>query len=60
MYETITYDKTESVSTISLNRPKRLNALNGQVHPELLDALNAAARGASVKPVGDERGPATG
>ena len=60
MYETITYEESEGVPTISLNRPKRLNALNGQMYPELLDAPNAAARGASVKPVGDERGPATG
>jgi len=59
MYETITYEKTEGTSTISLNRLKRLNALNGQMHPELLHALNAAARGAS-EPVGGERGPATG
>ena len=46
MYETITYGTENGVATIALNRPKRLNAFNQQMHPEMLDALDAA--------VGDE------
>ncbi len=43
MYETITYEVENGVATIALNRPKRLNAFNLRMHPEMLDALDAAA-----------------
>ncbi len=43
MYETIMYEKENGVARISLNRPRRLNAFNLQMHPELLDALSSAA-----------------
>ena len=49
MYETITYEKGDGVATISLNRPKRLNAFNLQMHPEILDALNDAASDDGVR-----------
>ncbi len=49
MYETIVYEKQDGVARISLNRPKRLNAFNLRMHPELLDALNAAAGDEEVR-----------
>ena len=49
MYETIVYESENGVATISLNRPKRLNAFNLQMHPELLDALNDAAEDDGVR-----------
>ena len=49
MYETIMYEKENGVARISLNRPRRLNAFNLQMHPELLDALNSAAGDAEVR-----------
>lgn len=48
-YETISHEKKNGVAIISLNRPKRLNAFNQQMHPELLDALNAAAGDEEVR-----------
>ena len=43
MYETILLEKEGGVATISLNRPKVLNAFNGALHEEIYDALNSAA-----------------
>ncbi len=40
-----------SVSTITLNRPDRLNALNNALGQALLDALNGAMRDHSVRTV---------
>jgi len=39
-YETIKFDKKGMVATITLNRPKQLNALNVVVCDELMDAVN--------------------
>jgi 2-(1,2-epoxy-1,2-dihydrophenyl)acetyl-CoA isomerase len=49
LYETITYGTKKGVATIALNRPKRLNAFNQQMHPEMLDALDAAAGDEEVR-----------
>ena len=38
--ETVTIDKKERVAVITLNRPKSLNALNGQMCQDLLTAIN--------------------
>ena len=39
-YETIQLIKKDMVATITLNRPKQLNALNVTVCDELMDAIN--------------------
>ena len=39
-YETIIVDNKDFVTTITLNRPERLNALNLQLANELFDALH--------------------
>ncbi len=49
MYETILYEKAGGVATVSLNRPDRLNAFNGQMHGELHDALDGAAADDEVR-----------
>ncbi|MHA1268702.1 MAG: enoyl-CoA hydratase/isomerase family protein [Candidatus Helarchaeota archaeon] len=39
-YETILFEKKEKVCTLTLNRPKRKNAINGTMFDEIKDALN--------------------
>src|ERR1041384_1327361 len=41
-YETITYDVAEQILTITLNRPDKLNAFNGTMQAELIDAFDQA------------------
>ncbi len=63
MYETITYEKSDAVATISLNRPKVLNAFNGRMHEEIRDAFDAAADDAEVRAIvlrGEGRGFSAG
>ena len=48
-YETILYDTSDFVATITLNRPDRLNALIKQLEEELLDALRSAEESDDVR-----------
>ncbi len=41
-YEAIRYDLEDGVLTITLNRPERLNAFNGQMSAEMMDAFDRA------------------
>ena len=45
-YETIRYETSNRVATITLNRPERLNAINHQ----MIDDLNEAYRAAEEDP----------
>jgi enoyl-CoA hydratase len=38
-YETLLYEKSEDIATVTFNRPAKLNALNHQVMEELADAV---------------------
>jgi len=48
-YETIRYELTEGVATITLNRPQRLNAFNDEMIRETTAALRDAGRDAAVR-----------
>src|ERR1700738_880868 len=41
-YETIKYEVAEQILTITLNRPDKLNAFNGPMQKELIDAFDQA------------------
>ncbi|MDU8911486.1 enoyl-CoA hydratase-related protein [Aestuariicoccus sp. MJ-SS9] len=51
-YDTITFDITEGVAVITLNRPDVMNALNTQMRAEITDAMRSVA-GAS--PTGEPK-----
>ncbi len=48
-YETILYDLTDGVATITLNRPDKLNAFNDQMIAETTAAFKAAGRDGDVR-----------
>jgi len=50
-YETIEYEVSEGIGTITINRPDVLNALNLTVLAELLDAIGEASADEQVKVV---------
>jgi len=50
-YETILLEKSDGVATITLNRPKALNALNEVVLSELVTAIDELEADASVRAV---------
>ncbi len=63
MYETILFEKGAGVANVALNRPKKLNAFDGQMHEELYDALEAASSDDEVRCVvlrGEGRGFSAG
>ena len=41
-YETILYEIADNILTITLNRPEKLNAFNGQMRRDLIDAIDHA------------------
>jgi len=48
-YELIEYDKKDRVATITINRPKAMNALNTSVADEMKDALRDAQADESIQ-----------
>lgn len=50
-YQTILWEVTDGVLTVTLNRPEVLNAVNDRMAEELLDALRRAAREPEVRAV---------
>lgn len=63
MYETILFEKSGGVATISLNRPEVLNAFNGKMHEEIYAAFEAAEEDEEVRAVvlrGEGRGFSAG
>jgi 2-(1,2-epoxy-1,2-dihydrophenyl)acetyl-CoA isomerase len=63
LYETVLYEKASGVATISLNRPKKLNAFDHAMHEELSDALGAAAEDDEIRCIvlrGEGRGFSAG
>ena len=50
-YKTILYEKKESIGTITLNRPKAMNALSSEMLRELSDLLDKVEEDDSVKVV---------
>lgn len=47
-YETILYEKSDGIGTITLNRPEVLNALNTKLREELAEALDDAKKDPAV------------
>ncbi len=50
-YETLLFDVSDGVATLTLDRPEALNAVNDQMGRELLDALRTCGRNAEVRAV---------
>jgi enoyl-CoA hydratase/carnithine racemase len=50
-YETIIYEVAESILTITLNRPDKLNAFNGTMQAEMIDAFDRADQDDSVRAI---------
>ncbi len=48
-YETLLYEKRDGVATVTLNRPRALNAFNREMNRELLDALRDGDRDKAVR-----------
>ena len=50
-YQTVIYEITNSIAIISLNRPKKLNAVNEQMTADVWEALDQAEKDSDVKVV---------
>src|SRR6202008_539743 len=58
-YETIKYEVSEEILTITLNRPDKLNAFTGQMMQEMIDAFDAADKDDNIRAIiitGEGRG----
>lgn len=51
VYETVVYEVSEQIATITLNRPAVLNAFNATLRAELIDAIGRAAADETVRVV---------
>jgi|SRR5690348_7620716 len=49
MYETILYNVSDCICTITLNRPEKLNAWTRQMHLDLKDAMQTAGADRNVR-----------
>ena len=50
-YETIKYEVAEQILTITLNRPDKLNAFNGTMQQEMIDAFDAADKDDNIRAI---------
>ncbi len=50
-FEVLTYEKTEHIAIVTLNRPERLNALSRQLQLEMLEAFGQAKKDDDVRAV---------
>src|SRR6202048_3302717 len=50
-YETIKYEVAEQILTITLNRPDKLNAFNGPMQKELIDAFDEADKDDDIRAI---------
>jgi len=50
-YETVLYDVTDGICTVTLNRPDKLNAWTRQMHADLKDAMHTAGATADVRAI---------
>ena len=50
-YETIKYEVAEQILTITLNRPDKLNAFNGKMQQELIDAFDSADKDDNIRAI---------
>jgi len=48
-YETVLYDVSDHIATITLNRPDRLNAITSQLQKDLFDAMHRAEENEDVR-----------
>src|SRR5438552_15588808 len=63
MYQTIIFSTADSIATIKLNRPEKLNAFGGPMREEILDALENIAADERIRVVivtGEGRGFSAG
>lgn len=50
-YDTIIYDVEDYILTLTLNRPKQMNAFTGRMAEELIDAFNRASNDDNVRAI---------
>jgi enoyl-CoA hydratase/carnithine racemase len=50
-YETILYEVADNILTITLNRPDKLNAFNGTMQAEIIDAFDQADRDDTIRAI---------
>ena len=50
-YETILYEVSDQILTITLNRPDKLNAFNGKMMRELIEAFDAADKDDDIRAI---------